>query len=133
MPASPTKPTWTDSDIPAESDKHFLTVGPDPPILLQDHHPIEQMSQRNRERVPERQPQAKGSGAFGYSEVTDDASAMAALFQPGTRADANAESRRSALGRLAGEQAALKRVAILVARGAPSEQVFSAVTEEVGR
>jgi signal transduction histidine kinase len=40
---------------------------------------------------------------------------------------------RSALARLAGEQAALKRVAILVARGTPAEQVFAAVTEEVGR
>jgi transcriptional regulator with GAF, ATPase, and Fis domain len=40
---------------------------------------------------------------------------------------------RSALARLAGEQAALKRVAILVARGTPAEEVFAAVTEEVGR
>ena len=70
--------------------------------------------------------------AFGYSEVTDDASTKAVVFQPGTRTDANAES-RSALARLAGEQAALKRVATLVARGTPSEQVFAAVTEEVGR
>jgi signal transduction histidine kinase len=57
---------------------------------------------------------------------------MGIVFQPGTRTDANAES-RSALGQLAEEQAALKRVAILVARGTPSEQVFAAVTEEVGR
>jgi signal transduction histidine kinase len=45
---------------------------------------------------------------------------------------ANAES-RAALSRLAGEQAALRRVATLVARGAPPEQVFEAVTEEVGQ
>ena len=132
MTASPTKPAWTDSGIPAESDKHSLTVGPAPPILLQDHYPIEQMTQRNRERVPERQPHAKGSGAVGYSGVTDGASTKAVVFQPCTRTDANAES-RSALARLAGEQAALKRVATLVARGTPSEQVFAAVTEEVGR
>jgi signal transduction histidine kinase len=132
MTASPTKPTWTDSGIPVESDKHSLTVGPDPPILLQDYYPIAQMTQRNRERVPEQKPQPKVSGAFGYSEVTDDSSAQAVGFQPGTRTDANAES-RSALARLAEEQAALKRVAILVARGTPSEQVFAAVTEEVGR
>jgi PAS domain S-box-containing protein len=37
------------------------------------------------------------------------------------------------LERLAGEQAALRRVATLVARGVPPEQVFAAVTEEVGR
>ena len=132
MAASPIEPTWTGSGIPTESDKHSLTVGPDPPILLQDHYPIEQMTQRNRERVPERRPRAKGSGAFGYSEATDAASTKAVVFQPGTRTDANAES-RSALARLAEEKTALKRVATLVARGSPSEQVFAAVTEEVGR
>jgi signal transduction histidine kinase len=45
---------------------------------------------------------------------------------------ANAES-RAALGRLAEEQAALRRVATLVARGTPPEDVFAAVIEEVGR
>jgi PAS domain S-box-containing protein len=37
------------------------------------------------------------------------------------------------LERLAGEQAALRRVATLVARGVQPEEVFAAVTEEVGR
>ncbi|MEA2215685.1 MAG: hypothetical protein QOK19_1246 [Solirubrobacteraceae bacterium] len=45
---------------------------------------------------------------------------------------ANAES-RARLARLAGEQAALRRVATLVARGMPQEQVFAAVIEEVGQ
>ena len=45
---------------------------------------------------------------------------------------ANAES-RAGLARLAEEQAALRRVATLVARGAPPEEVFATVTEEVGR
>jgi GAF domain-containing protein len=45
---------------------------------------------------------------------------------------ANAES-RAALARLAEEQAALRRVATLVARGAAPEQVFAAVTEEIGQ
>jgi PAS domain S-box-containing protein len=44
---------------------------------------------------------------------------------------ANAES-RAGLARLAEEQAALRRVATLVARGVPPQQVFAAVTEEVG-
>ena len=35
--------------------------------------------------------------------------------------------------RIAGEQAALRRVATLVARGAPPAEVFAAVTEEAGR
>ena len=34
---------------------------------------------------------------------------------------------------LAEEQAALRRVATLVARGAPQEELFAAVAEEVGR
>jgi signal transduction histidine kinase len=37
------------------------------------------------------------------------------------------------LERLANEQAALRRVATLVARGVPAEEVFSAVAEEAGR
>jgi signal transduction histidine kinase len=45
---------------------------------------------------------------------------------------ANAESRAS-LARLAEEQAALRRVATLVARGTRPEEVFAAVANEVGR
>jgi catalase len=76
----------TDAGIPVESDENSLTVGPDGPILLQDHYLIEQMAQFNRERIAERQPHAKGSGAFGRFEVTHDISAYtkAAVFQPGT-------------------------------------------------
>jgi catalase len=83
------KPTTTDAGIPVASDEHSLTVGPDGPILLQDHYLIEQMAQFNRERVPERQPHAKGGGAFGRFEVTQDVSAYtkAAVFQPGTKTD----------------------------------------------
>ncbi|MDQ1380763.1 MAG: hypothetical protein QOJ71_1482, partial [Actinomycetota bacterium] len=44
---------------------------------------------------------------------------------------ANAES-RAGLARLAQEQAALRRVATLVARGVAPEAVFEAVTEEIG-
>jgi catalase len=80
------KTTTTDAGIPVESQEHSLTVGPDGPILLQDHYLIEQMAQWNRERIPERQPHAKGSGAFGHFEVTNDVSAYtkAAVFQPNT-------------------------------------------------
>jgi catalase len=82
-------PTTTDAGIPVESDEHSLTIGPDGPILLHDHYLIEQMAQFNRERVPERQPHAKGGGAFGRFEVTHDVSAYtkAAVFQPGTTTD----------------------------------------------
>jgi catalase len=81
------KPTTTDAGIPVASDEHSLTVGPDGPILLHDHYLIEQMAQFNRERIPERQPHAKGGGAFGEFVVTEDVSRFtkAAVFQPGTK------------------------------------------------
>ena len=49
-----------------------------------------------------------------------------------TLATANAESREE-FRRLADEQAALRRVATLVARGVPPAEVFAAVAQEVGR
>jgi len=52
-------------------------------------HFLEQMAHFNREKVPERQPHAKGSGAFGMFETTEDVSAYtkAALFQKGATTD----------------------------------------------
>jgi catalase len=87
MTSTQPKPTTTDAGIPVASQEHSLTVGPDGPILLNDFYLIEQMANFNRERIPERQPHAKGSGAFGYFQVTGDISAYtrAAVFQPGTR------------------------------------------------
>ena len=81
--------TTTDAGSPVASDEHSLTVGPDGPILLQDQYLIEQMANFNRERIPERQPHAKGSGAFGVFETTEDVSAytQAALFQPGVKTE----------------------------------------------
>ncbi|HTX30453.1 MAG TPA: catalase [Solirubrobacteraceae bacterium] len=81
--------TTTDAGIPVASDEFSLTVGPDGPILLQDQYLIEQMANFNRERIPERQPHAKGSGAFGVFETTEDVSAYtrASLFQPGVKTE----------------------------------------------
>jgi len=89
MASDERKPTTNDAGIPVASDEHSLTVGPDGPILLHDHYLIEQMASFNRERIPERQPHAKGSGAFGRFEVTGDVSryTRAAVFQPGTTTD----------------------------------------------
>jgi len=72
-----------------ESDQHSLTIGPDGPTLLQEHYAIEQMAQFNRKRTPERQPHAKGGGAFGRFEVTSDVSTYTktAVIQPGTTTD----------------------------------------------
>ncbi|GAB3249964.1 catalase [Kineosporia babensis] len=81
--------TTTDAGVPVASDEHSLSVGPDGPLLLQDHYLIEQMANFNRERIPERQPHAKGGGAFGSFQVTADVSAWtrAAVFSPGEQAD----------------------------------------------
>jgi catalase len=89
MTSKDRKQTTTDAGIPVSSDEHSLTVGPDGPILLHDHYLIEQMANFNRERIPERQPHAKGGGAFGRFEVTQDVSnfTKAAVFQPGTKTD----------------------------------------------
>jgi signal transduction histidine kinase len=60
----------------------------------------------------------------------DTEARLASFTELVATAIATAES-RAGLARLAEEQAALRRVATLVARGVPPEQVFAAVTEEV--
>jgi catalase len=90
MTATDPRPaTTTDGGIPVASDEHSLSVGPDGPLLLQDHYLLEQMANFNRERIPERQPHAKGGGAFGVFQVTQDVSAFtrAAVFQPGAETE----------------------------------------------
>ncbi|UJW34595.1 catalase [Saccharothrix sp. AJ9571] len=84
-----TQPTTNNVGIPVASDNDSLTLGANGPILLQDHYLIEKNAQFNRERVPERVVHAKGGGAFGFLEVTEDVSQFtkAALFQPGTRTE----------------------------------------------
>ncbi len=79
----------TGAGAPAVSDRNSLTVGPNGPIVLHDVHFLEQMAHFNREKVPERLPHAKGSGAFGVFETTEDVSAYtkAALFQKGAKTD----------------------------------------------
>ncbi len=62
----------------------------------------------------------------------DTETRLASFTELVATAIANADS-RAALARLAEEQAALRRVATLVARAAPPEEVFAAVTEEAGR
>jgi signal transduction histidine kinase len=63
---------------------------------------------------------------------SDTDARLASFTELVATAIANAES-RVALARLAEEQAALRRIATLVARGVPPEEVFAAVTEELGR
>lgn len=51
-----------------------LTIGARGPVLLQDNYFIDEMAHFDRERIPERVVHAKGAGAFGYFEVTNDIS-----------------------------------------------------------
>jgi signal transduction histidine kinase len=62
----------------------------------------------------------------------DAESRIAAFTELVATAISNTEA-RTQVGRLADEQAALRRVATLVARGVPQRELFGAVTEEVGR
>ena len=68
----PTKPTTTTSGAPVASDQHSQSVGNDGSIVLTDHYLVEKLAQFNRERVPERVVHAKGGGAFGVFETTED-------------------------------------------------------------
>jgi signal transduction histidine kinase len=61
----------------------------------------------------------------------DTESRLAAFTELVATAIANADG-RAGLTRLANEQAALRRIATLVARGAPADELFSAVPEETG-
>jgi len=79
----------TSNDAPAVSESNSLTAGANGPTLLHDVLYIEQMTHFNHERVRQRSPHAKGSGAFGVLKVTEDLSAYtkAALFQEGATTD----------------------------------------------
>jgi catalase len=67
--------TLTDNfGAPVGDNQNSLTAGVAGPTLLSDHYLIEKNAHFNRERVPERVVHAKGGGAFGYFEVTDDVS-----------------------------------------------------------
>lgn len=83
MPES--KYTTTNSGAPVASDEHSLTIGADGLIPLHDHYLLEKLAHFNRERVPERVVHAKGGGAFGVFETTEDLSQFtrASLFQKG--------------------------------------------------
>lgn len=57
---------------PVGNDLNSLTAGERGPVLMQDVHLLEKLAHFDRERIPERVVHAKGAGAYGYFEVTED-------------------------------------------------------------
>lgn len=68
------KTMTTTAGNPISDNQNSLTAGERGPILLQDYQLIEKLAHQNRERIPERVVHAKGSGAFGVLEITEDIS-----------------------------------------------------------
>ncbi|WP_086245542.1 catalase [Campylobacter devanensis] len=64
----------TASGNPISSNQFSITAGAKGPVLLQDYQLIEKLAFQNRERIPERTVHAKGSGAYGVLEITEDIS-----------------------------------------------------------
>lgn len=58
--------------VPVKDDQNSLTAGMPGPVLMQDVHLLEKLAHFDRERIPERVVHAKGAGAYGYFEVTED-------------------------------------------------------------
>ncbi|MFZ3580195.1 catalase [Virgibacillus sp. DJP39] len=68
------KKLTTASGAPVGDNQHSITAGSNGPTLIQDVHLLEKLAHFNRERIPERVVHAKGAGAHGYFEVTNDLS-----------------------------------------------------------
>ncbi|MBR7554786.1 catalase [Allobacillus sp. GCM10007491] len=62
----------TSSGAPVGDNQNSITAGNRGPVLLQDVHLLEKLAHFDRERIPERVVHAKGAGAYGYFEVTND-------------------------------------------------------------
>ncbi len=87
MQFDPTVPSTTETGEPRQSDAHSLSVGANGPLLLHDVALVQKLARFDRERIPERSPHAKGSGAFGEFVVTGDVSryTKAKFLQPGAK------------------------------------------------
>ncbi|KZS88086.1 catalase [Sistotremastrum niveocremeum HHB9708] len=62
----------TSSGAPVAEPYAAERIGKIGPLLLQDFHHIDLLAHFDRERIPERVVHAKGAGAHGYFEVTED-------------------------------------------------------------
>jgi len=86
-PAPHNSATTTAAGAPVASDDYSLQQGKQGYIGLHDVGLIDKLAHFDRERTPERVVHAKGSGAFGVFEVTEDVSAYTAadFLQPGKK------------------------------------------------
>jgi len=66
------KRVTTSQGYPLPSPFETQRIGKHGPLLLQDFNLIDSLAHFDRERIPERVVHAKGSGALGEFEVTDD-------------------------------------------------------------
>lgn len=65
----------TNKGIPVPNDQASITTGKGASYtMLEDAHLTEKLAHFGRERIPERVVHAKGTGAYGYFEVTNDLS-----------------------------------------------------------
>lgn len=62
----------TSTGSPVDDNQNSVTAGEYGPVLLQDFHLIDKLAHFDRERIPERVVHAKGAGAWGYFETTND-------------------------------------------------------------
>jgi catalase len=68
------KKLTTEAGAPVSDNQNSKTAGKRGPVLMEDFHMMQKLAHFDRERIPERVVHAKGAGAFGYFEVTDDVS-----------------------------------------------------------
>ena len=72
MPVNSRAGLTTGNGNPVVDNQNSVTAGEYGPVLLQDFHLIDKLAHFDRERIPERVVHAKGAGAHGYFEVTND-------------------------------------------------------------
>ncbi|GAA3213151.1 hypothetical protein GCM10020256_13140 [Streptomyces thermocoprophilus] len=75
----------TESGAPVADNQNSASAGVGGPLLIQDQQLIEKLARFNRERIPERVVHARGSGAYGRFEVTDDVTAYTSAHFLGER------------------------------------------------
>ena len=62
----------TSNGAPVDDNMNSITAGEYGPVVIGDFNLIDKLAHFDRERIPERVVHAKGAGAHGYFEVTND-------------------------------------------------------------